>query len=74
MITWVCNRQKGNLELKFMFLIRGEIANSCGQRDSPNNMFVFSGVLPTENGYTTALTSEKKHLLETHVEKYKVSP
>lgn len=57
-----------------MFLITGEIANSCGQRDSLDNMFVFSGLLPTENGYMTALTSEKKHLLETHAEKYKVSP
>lgn len=74
MITWVCNRQEGNLELKCMFLVTGEIANSCEQRDSPNNMFVFSGVLPAENGYITALTSDKKHLLETHAEKYKASP
>lgn len=39
MITWGCNRQEGNLELKFLVLITGEIADSCGQRDSPDNMF-----------------------------------
>lgn len=39
MITWGCKRREGNLELKFLFLIKGEIADSCGQRDSPNNIF-----------------------------------
>jgi len=34
-----CNRQEGNLDLKFLFLITGETADSCGQRDFSNNMF-----------------------------------
>lgn len=69
MITQDCNRQEGNLEQKFLFLFRGEIADSCGQKDSPRNIFASQFSLSMENKYVSALTSEKKHGLNVVAEK-----
>lgn len=61
--------------MEVLVLNRGEIADSCGPKDSQKIHICFSVRLYLwENKYVTALTSEKKHWLNTVEEKQKISP
>lgn len=44
--------------MEVLVLIRGEIADSCGQKGSPKTILASQ-----KNKYVTASTSEKKHWL-----------